>query len=167
MMIQPIFDLSDNSPARLIEQFKQLLSTGNTGGEIIYISKSLNHLTLKLPLNDNTKNFMGIMFGGAIYAATDPIYLCLLWYRLGDGYLLLDKTSQIEYLRPGLSDLRADFYVDDTEIALIKTTLESKKSLIREYLVELKDENKKLVCKIRKNIYIRKALKNKRNKLKI
>ncbi len=100
---------------------------------------------------------MGIVYGGSMYAATDAIYLCLLWYRLGKDYLLMDKSSQVEYLRPGLSDLQAEFHLPDREIQLIKDTLQQKKSIVREYLIDLKDKNNKSVCKIRKNIYIRKA----------
>lgn len=157
MNIKPIFDLNDNDPATLIRQFQALPSTGNSGAEITYISESLDRLSLRLPLNEQTQNFMGIVYGGSMYAATDAIYLCLLWYRLGEDYLLMDKSSQVEYLRPGLSDLQAEFHLPDREIQLIKETLQQKKSMVREYLIDLKDKNNKSVCKIRKNIYIRKA----------
>lgn len=157
MQIKPIFDLNDKSPERLIQQFQELPSTGNSGGRITYISESLDHLKLTLPLNDKTQNFMGITSGGCMYSATDAIYLCLLWYRLGEAYMLIDKSASIEYLRPGLSDLSAEFFMPESEIELIKNSLATKKSITRDYCVDLTDNKGKTVCRIHKSIYIRKA----------
>ncbi len=157
--LKPIFDLDDNSPETLINHFHTLPSTANTGAKLTYVSEALDHVSITIPLDDNTKNFMGIVYGGIMYSATDAIYLTMLWYRLGMDYMLIDKCSDVQYLRPGLGDLHVDFLLPEETVQGIIDELESKKSTLREFVIDIKDEKQKSVCKITKSIYIRKARK--------
>ncbi len=157
--LQPMFDLNDTDPETLKKHFYSLPSTANTGAEITHISEDLENISLKIPLNDKTKNMMGIVYGGIMYSATDFVYLTMLWYRLGLDYMLIDKSSEIQYLRPGLGDLTVDFYLPEETVQSIIDELNTKKSTLREFIIEIKDNKKKTVCKITKSIYIRKAKK--------
>ncbi|MEO8164424.1 MAG: hypothetical protein ABI619_03415, partial [Betaproteobacteria bacterium] len=49
-----------------------------TGARVIYISEDMRKLRIKLPLNIRTRNIHGTLFGGAMYAATDPLYAILV-----------------------------------------------------------------------------------------
>ncbi len=157
--LKPIFDLSDTNPETLINHFYSLPSTANTGAEITHISKDLQHVSLTIPLNEKTRNMMGIIYGGVMYSATDAIYLTMLWYRLGLDYMLIDKCADVQYLRPGLGDLTVDFHLPEETVQSIIKELETNKSTLREFVIDIKDEKQKTVCKITKSIYIRKAKK--------
>ncbi len=156
MKLQPIFDINDRDPATLIKLYEDFPSTGSTGAKITHISENLDTIKLFIPFIDKTKNFMGIAFGGSMYSATDPIYVTMLWYRLGNDYLIIDKHSEVEYLRPGLSDLTAEFCLPDSEITAIIDTLTREKSTTRSYTIDILDDKQKSVCRITKTIYIRK-----------
>lgn len=156
MNLQPIFDLNDNTPEKLIQLFEEFPSTGNSGAKITDISDDLSSIKMLIPFNDNTKNFMGIAYGGTMYSATDAIYVTMLWYRLGNNYLIIDKHSEVDYLRPGLGDLFVEFHLSDKDITSIITTLEMEKSTLRNYVIDIVDSKQKKVCKITKTIYIRK-----------
>ncbi len=154
--IRPNVDLNDKSPEKLINDFRQLPCTANTGAEVVSISENLDTVKIKIPFNENTTNFMNIIYGGTMYAATDAVYVVMLWYRLGEDYLIIDKSSHVKYLRPGIEDLHATFYLPEDDILTIKQTLSRKKSMTREYLINITDSNGKVVCKITKEIAIRK-----------
>ncbi len=154
--LTPIFDLTDTDSKTLMNHFYSLPSTANTGAEVTYISEALDHVSLKIPLNEKTKNMMGIVYGGIMYSATDFVYLTMLWYRLGLDYMLIDKCANVQYLRPGLGDLTVDFYLPEETVQSIIAELETQKSTLREFIIDIKDDKQKTVCKITKSIYIRK-----------
>lgn len=154
--IRPNVDLNDKSPEKLINDFRTLPCTANTGAEVDSISENLDTVVIKIPFNEQTKNFMGIMYGGTMYAATDAVYVVMLWYQLGEDYLVIDKSSQVQYLRPGIEDLYATCHLPSDDIGEITQALEKKRSIIREYDVNIADGNGKIVCKITKEIVIRK-----------
>ncbi len=154
---RPIFDLNEKSPQQLIQNYQTLPCTANSGASVSYISDDLTQATIKIPFNEQTKNIMGITYGGVMYSATDAVYVTMLWYHLGYDYFVIDKSSSVKYMRPGTSDLTADFHLDLADIELIKQTLEEKRSVTREYLINIVDEQQKTICKITKEVVIRKA----------
>lgn len=156
MNLCPIYDLDNKDPQTLIDNFQSLPCTANSGAHVVSISESLDHVVLRLPFNDQTTNFIGIMYGGSMYAATDAVYVVMLWYRLGYDYIVIDKASTVNYMRPGTEDLTAEFYIPESDIITIKNELKHKKSLTRDYMIRLVDSHNKLVCKISKTIVIRK-----------
>ncbi len=58
-----------------------------TGARVIFIAGDLSEVRIKLPLNRKTKNYVGTLFGGSIYAAVDPIYMVMLIRLLGKALL--------------------------------------------------------------------------------
>ena len=127
-----------------------------TGGRITYISADAREINVKLPLNWRTRNYVGTIFGGSIYAAVDPIYMIMLIRALGPGYVVWDKAARVEFRRPGKTTLYARFRLDDEELTAIKTALETARSVDRLYTVELTDASGKLHASVEKTIYIRK-----------
>lgn len=156
MNLEPRKDISQMTAKDVLAFFREFPSIVNIGSEVIDHSDNFDYIKIKIPFNAQTKNFMGIIYGGTMYSATDGIYVTMLWYRLGTDYIAVDKQSTVENLRPGTSDLTAEFRLSDEEIRLIKNALETQKSLTRDFVVELFDEKSKLVCRMTKTIYIRK-----------
>ena len=100
-----------------------------TGARVIYISEDMRKLRIKLPLNLRTRNFYGTLFGGAMYAATDPLYAMLVRVALGTGYTVWDKAASIRYRKPGRSTLYAECSLSDAQVAAMRKRLESEPSL--------------------------------------
>ena len=117
-----------------------------SGGRIAYISEDYHEIHVKLPLNWRTKNYVGTIFGGSMFAATDPIFMVMLIKILGKDYLVWDKSTNIRFKRPGKETLFAKFLITPEEISEIKAQLETSKSLDKIYKVELKDKNGKVHC---------------------
>ena len=66
-----------------------------------------------MPLNWRTRNIYGTLFGGALYAATDPLYAMLIKVGLGKDYIARDKAGTIRYLKPGRGTLFAECSVSE------------------------------------------------------
>ena len=126
-----------------------------SGARLIYISDDWREATLKLALNWSTRNYVGTMYGGSMYAAVDGIYMVMLIRLLGPEYIVWDKAGAIRYLRPGRTTLYARFRVDEQEIATIKALLEEQPTVERVYRVSLVDRNGVEHASIEKTIHIR------------
>lgn len=112
-------------------------------------------MNVKLPLNWRTKNYVGTIFGGSIYAAVDPVYMVMLIKNLGPGYVVWDKAAKIRFKKPGRETLYARFVLDADEIAYIERMLDASSSLELEYVVDLTDANGEVHATVEKTIHIR------------
>lgn len=130
-----------------------------SGARVLFISEDYREIRIKIPLNWRTRNYVGTIYGGSMYAGIDPIYMLMLIKNLGKDYVVWDKAATIRFKRPGMETLFADFVITDNELSEIKKLLENRKSVDRIYNVELKDKNGKVHCFIEKTLYIAKNLK--------
>lgn len=127
-----------------------------TGGVVKYISADWSEVRLVVPLNWRTRNYVGTIFGGSMYGAVDPIFMLILIKRLGDEYIVWDKSASIEFKKPGKKTLFATFLITDNEIATIQEQLNECHSIDRKYQVDLKDPDGVVCATVEKTIYIRK-----------
>lgn len=127
-----------------------------SGARVVYISADYREMRIKIPLSWRTRNYVGTIYGGSMYAGIDPIYMLMLIKTLGKDYVVWDKAAAIRFKRPGKETLFADFLLTAEELREIKAVLETQKSVDRVYNVELKDKNGKVHCQIEKTLYIAK-----------
>jgi acyl-coenzyme A thioesterase PaaI-like protein len=127
-----------------------------TGARLRHIAADWSEVRLDLPLSWRTRNYVGTIFGGSIYAAVDPIYMLMLIRRLGPDFVVWDKAATIQFKKPGRETLHARFVVSNEELAAIRSALESQRSVDRTYLVELTDGSGTTCATVEKIIYIRK-----------
>jgi acyl-coenzyme A thioesterase PaaI-like protein len=126
-----------------------------TGGRMKYIAEDWSEVRLDLPLSWRTRNYVGTIFGGSIYSAVDPIYMLMLIHRLGPEFIVWDEAAAIQFKKPGKETLHAHFLVSDEELATIRATLETQRSVNRNYTIELKDGTGNVCATVEKIIYIR------------
>ncbi len=127
-----------------------------TGGRLIFVSDDFHEIRIKLPLNWRTRNYVGTIYGGSIYASIDPIYMLMLIRILGPEYIVWDKAAKIRFRKSGKTTLYADFNLSHDEIEEIKRLAETSKSVDRIYEVELKDKEGLVHAQIEKTLYIAK-----------
>jgi acyl-coenzyme A thioesterase PaaI-like protein len=126
-----------------------------TGARITYIADDWREVRIVLPLSWRTRNYVGTIFGGSMYAAVDPIYMIMLIKTLGSGYTVWDKAAAIRFKVPGRTTLYARFEVGVRETDEIRSILERQKDVERNYTVELSDSEGKVHAVIDKTVYIR------------
>jgi acyl-coenzyme A thioesterase PaaI-like protein len=125
-----------------------------TGARVVYIAGDYRRIRVKIPLSWRTRNYVGTIYGGSMYAGIDPIYMLMLIKILGREYVVWDKAAKIRFKRPGKETLYAEFLLTDDEIEEIKRRLATEKSVDRVYTVELADKNGKVHAVIEKTLYI-------------
>ena len=113
----------------------------------------MRKLRIKLPLNLRTRNIHGTLFGGAMYAAADPLYAILVKVALGPGFVIWDKAGAIRYRRPGRSTLYAECSLSDAQVAALRKRLEFEPSVDLNYEIELMDERGVVYAVVQKTIY--------------
>lgn len=127
-----------------------------TGGRVTYISADWSNVKMKLPLSWRTRNYVGTIYGGSIYASIDPIYMLMLMHILGKDYVVWDKAAKIRFRKPGRETLYTDFLLTPEEISDIKRLAEGERSIDRIYNVILKNKEGIVHAEIEKTLYISK-----------
>ncbi len=127
-----------------------------TGGRITYVADDFREIRVRLPLNRRTRNYVGTIFGGSMYAAVDPIYMVMLIRNLGPGYQVWDKAATIRFRKPGRATLYARMQIDQQELDDILGALAASPSTERVYDIDLTDDIGVVHASVRKTIFIRK-----------
>jgi hypothetical protein len=125
-----------------------------TGGRVVHVSPDMTLIRIRLPLNRGTRNMVGSIFGGSLFAITDGPHPFLLIMALGREYVIWDKAANIQYKRPGRTTLYADFVVTAEEVTEIRDILTRQPEVDRVYRVELKDNNGVVHSVVERTVYI-------------
>lgn len=125
-----------------------------TGGRVEHVAHDLSHIRIRLPLSWRTKNVVGSIYGGSLFAVTDGVHPMMLMAALGDDVIVWDKAASIRYKKPSYSTLYADFTLDPADVAGIRECLKLIPELDRTYLVELKDEQGTVHTVVERTVYI-------------
>ena len=89
-------------------------------GRLYFVSDDLHLVKVKIPLSYRNKNYVGSMFGGSLFSATDPIYMIQLMQILGNDYVVWDKATNIRFRKPAYAHAYVDFEFSADEISTIK-----------------------------------------------
>ena len=122
----------------------------------MFIRHDFMEVRIKLPLWWRTRNYVGTIYGGSIYASVDPFYMMMLIRCLGPRYTVWDKAASIRFRRPGRSTLYATFQFDQALLDGICSELEATDKLDRHFTVELKDDAGEVHAIVEKTVNIRK-----------
>lgn len=125
-----------------------------TGARVAFIAADWSEIRVRLPLSWRTRNYVGTIFGGSLYAGVDPFYMLMLIHRLGPEFVVWDKAASIRFRKPGRSTLSATFRVDEAEVAEIRRLLREQPKVDRTYAVDLRDADGIVHAEIQKVVHI-------------
>ncbi|MBO0938511.1 DUF4442 domain-containing protein [Fibrella sp. HMF5335] len=94
-----------------------------TGGKILFWSGDSREVHLRLRRNVWSYNYVGTIFGGSLFAASDPFYMLMLLQIMGPAYVVWDKAASIKFRKPGRNTLYAKFLLTDELIDGIKADI--------------------------------------------
>ncbi len=115
-----------------------------------------SRVRIKLPLNWRTRNRVGTIFGGSLYAAIDPFYMLQLMELLGRDFVVWDKAASIRFRRPGVSTLYAELVVGPERLAEVRAKVEGAGEADIVWPVEFRDVEGRVVAEIEKILYVAK-----------
>lgn len=127
----------------------------STGAWITYIADDYREIRIKLPLGWRTRNYVGTMFGGSMYAAGDGVFMVMLIKTLGPGFIIWDKTATVRFRKPARTTLYGRFLLSPEEIEDIRTSTAGGDAVERIHRVELTDRAGTVHAEIEWLIHIR------------
>jgi acyl-coenzyme A thioesterase PaaI-like protein len=126
------------------------------GVKVNYIAEDFTEIRVSMKLRWYNRNAVSTHFGGSLYAMVDPHLMLMLMKLLGPGYTVWDKSAAIDFVRPGTGTVSATICIDDTTVQSIKEKVAAKRRYEPEFDIEVVDDQKKLVCRVKKILYVRK-----------
>lgn len=140
---------------RLRWRFNFFPAYRGTGAKVTYVSSDFREVRIKLPLSWRTRNYVGTIYGGSLYGATDPFYMIQLIVLLGRDYVVWDKAASIRFRKPGRATLFATFVVTDEELDAIRAATAGGAPVDRIYTVDLVDQEGVVHATVEKVVYVR------------
>lgn len=105
-----------------------------------------------------TSNLGNSIFGGTIFSATDPFYALLfgqIMQHKGFKITVWLKSAQIQYIKPGRTDLFYTITISDEMIADAERALQTEGKFIKMYPIEIFDRHGELCATALNEVYIR------------
>lgn len=127
-----------------------------TGARVTFIAADFTEIRIALPLSWRTRNYVGTIFGGSMFAAVDPMYMIMLIRMLGSSYVVWDKAGSIRFIKPGRDTLYATFSLDREELEAIRAAVDEDGRLEREFAIDLVNADGEVHARATKLISIRK-----------
>ncbi len=125
-----------------------------TGARVTHIASDWREIRIRLPLSWRTRNYVGTIFGGSLYAAVDPFYMIMLMKNLGPDYVVWDKAATVRFRKPGRTPLEAVFRLEDAELNDIRLMLAEAPKVDRSYTLHLVDRNGTIHTTVDKIIHV-------------
>jgi acyl-coenzyme A thioesterase PaaI-like protein len=124
-----------------------------TGIKVTRLDKDLRAIDVEMPLRPWNRNYVGVQFGGSLFAMTDPFYMIMLATNLGPGYVVWDKAGSIRYKRPGTGRVRVEFRLTEERLKEIRSALEVDGRYDARFVVKVKDGEGGVVAEVERVIY--------------
>ncbi|MBV2182501.1 MAG: DUF4442 domain-containing protein [Castellaniella sp.] len=138
-----------------------------TGGRVIHVSPDLLHIRVRLALTRRTRNLVGSIYGGSLFAVTDGVHVGMLMVRLGREAIIWDKAATIRYRKPAFCTLTGDFTLSEADLQDIREALDRDHETERTYPVELKGPDGTVYTEVWRTIYLADKAWYKHHKLRL
>ena len=124
-------------------------------GRLTYVSDDIQQVDIKIPLSYKNRNYVGSVFGGSLFSATDPIYMIQLLNILDENYVVWDKHASIRFRRPVKQDAYVNFVITDEDLENIKKDVAEHKEIDFEKVIQITNKQKDIVfAEVTKIIYV-------------
>jgi acyl-coenzyme A thioesterase PaaI-like protein len=127
----------------------------STGAWITYIADDHHEIRIRLPFAWRTKNYVGTMFGGSMYAACDGVYMVMLIKALGRDYIVWDKSATLRFRKPARTTLYGRFVLSAAGLDEIRDATASGEPVERPHRVQLTARDGTVHAEIEWLIHIR------------
>lgn len=126
------------------------------GVRVTDVDMAAGRVRVEMPLTRINRNYVGVHFGGSLYAMVDPFFMLILINQLGDDYVVWDKAASIDFISPGRGLVYTEMQISPEEVSTIRQLAASGRPIYRTYPVEIVSEDGQLIAKVEKVLYIRK-----------
>ena len=125
-----------------------------TGGKILFWSEDSTEVHVRIRRNLWTYNYVGTIFGGSMFSATDPFYMLMLYRIFSDDFVVWDRSAQIKFIKPSKVTLFARFFLSQELLTSIKEEVLAKGENNYLFKLELLDREGIIHALIERTVYI-------------
>jgi acyl-coenzyme A thioesterase PaaI-like protein len=125
------------------------------GVRVREISADYRRVRVELRMHWWNRNYVGVHFGGSLFAMTDPFYMLMYMHNLGKDYIVWDRVGKIEFIRPGRGRVHAEFRLEPADIDHAREAAASGRPALIEREVEVLDQDGQIVARIQRTVYVR------------
>jgi acyl-coenzyme A thioesterase PaaI-like protein len=127
-----------------------------SGIRVTRLDADFRAATVELRQHWWNRNYVGVHFGGSLYAMTDPFFMLLLIENLGPTYIVWDKAATVRYRKPGRGTVRAEFRLTPEQIEAVRERLETALSAEPVFTVQITNAAGELVAEVEKTVHCKK-----------
>jgi acyl-coenzyme A thioesterase PaaI-like protein len=125
------------------------------GIRVLELSDDFRRARVVLKRHWYNRNFVGTHFGGSLFAMTDPFWMVMTLCRLGDDYIVWDKSAEIEFVEATKAPVFAEFVLDESTIDELRTATASGEKYLRWFETEVRTGDGQVVARVHKQLYVR------------
>jgi len=125
---------------------------------IIKFDKGFRGVRVKITKSLLNKNYNNSIFGGTIFSAADPFYPVLfhqVFIHKGYKVIAWSKSSEIQYIKPGLTNLYFKISLSEQEINDAETVLNTTGKYIKTHPIDIYDNHGEICVTVKNEIYVR------------
>ncbi|MDO5744463.1 MAG: YiiD C-terminal domain-containing protein [Micrococcaceae bacterium] len=125
------------------------------GIKVKEISADWRTATVLLRQRPWNMNYVGTHFGGSLFSMTDPFWMMMVLHNIGPGYIVWDKSGEIDFRKPGAGTLICTFELEETHLDDLKEKVAQDGKATMWFHVDILDAEEDIVATIRKEVYVR------------
>lgn len=119
------------------------------------ISPDFRYARVELRLGLFNRNYVGVHFGGSLFAMADPFLMLLYLKNMGPDYVVWDRAGRIEFLKPGRGRLSAEFRITEEDLALARRSTANGRPFLVDHEVDIRDRKGMLIAQVKRTVYFR------------
>jgi len=143
--------MPDGFVRRLINFWPPLLFSGIKSA----IAGDWRSAKVELRLRWWNRNAVHSMFGGSLFAMTDPFYPLMLQHHLGRDYAVWTKSARIDFLAPGRGVAFASFSLSDEQIEALREATASGAPAAPIFKTEIRDRAGGVIAVTESTVHVR------------
>ena len=129
-------------------------SIRRAGGKVIFLSEDFSRLKVRLKLGWKTRNIVGTIYGGSMYASTDPFFMLMLMKILGPEFVVWDKGCTIRFHKSAKETLFADFHISPAMLAEVHSKVGTEGQATFSWTVQYTNNEGVVFAEFDKVIYV-------------
>ena len=126
-----------------------------TGIHVRAMSDDWRSAEVELRSRPWNRNYVGVHFGGSLFAMTDPFWMLLAMNAIGRDYYVWDRAGRIEFLKPARGTVRARFELDTPALEAMRAEADSGEKVLRWFETDIVDATGETVARVHKQLYVR------------
>ena len=126
-----------------------------SGIHVVELATDWRSARVELRSRPWNRNYVGVHFGGSLFAMTDPFWMLMTLHALGNDYIVWDQASTIEFLKPGRGTVHARFQLDEAILAQLRAATADGAKHLHWFETAIVDASGEVVARVRKQVYVR------------